>query len=98
MGINKHILIEIVYVTPLQQHLVTCHLPEGSTIEQAILVSNILSDCPEIDLKINKVGIFNKRKELQAIVREGDRVEIYRPLIIDPNTARLKRALKNKKS
>ena len=49
---------------------------------------------PEINLNENKVGIFSKQRELQDVVQAGDRIEIYRPLLIDPKAARRLRAKK----
>jgi putative ubiquitin-RnfH superfamily antitoxin RatB of RatAB toxin-antitoxin module len=66
------------------------------TAKQAIEVSGILERFPEIDLKINKIGIFGKVAKLDTLLTEGDRVEIYRPLIADPKEARKKRAAEGK--
>lgn len=62
--------------------------PDGSTVEKAIHHSGILNRFPEIDLTQNKVGIFGKLVKLDAPVKEGDRIEIYRPIIADPKTVR----------
>ncbi len=66
----------------------------GSNILQVINKSNILQEYPEIDLKINKVGIFGEICDLNKIVNENDRVEIYQPLKINPKDARRERAKK----
>jgi len=65
---------------------------EGSTIETAIERSGVLDIFPEIDLMKQSVGIFGRKKKLSDTVSEGDRVEIYRPLEIDPKEARRLRA------
>lgn len=61
-------------------------VPEGSTAQQAIESSGILGRFPELNLKKNKIGIFGKITKLTAPLSEGDRVEIYRPIIVDPKT------------
>lgn len=68
---------------PLWLHL---DLPEGSTVRDAIERSGVLAQCPEIDLARNKVGIFGKVTKLDAVLSEGSRVEIYRPITADPRT------------
>lgn len=84
-----NIKVEVVYGTTSQQIQWEGDVPVNSTIRQAILISGILSQHPEISLAKQKVGIFGKIKSMDSIVQEGDRVEIYRPLKIDPNKLRL---------
>ncbi|MDH5433716.1 MAG: RnfH family protein [Gammaproteobacteria bacterium] len=88
--------IEIIYPLPDEQKLLTLAVKSGSTIEQAIHESGILELYPEIDLNENKVGIFSKASPLETELREGDRIEIYRPLIADPKEVRRQKALKKK--
>ena len=88
--------IEVAYVKPGDQILRALEGKPGITVEQAIRNSGIIEDCPEIDLGKNKVGIFGKAAKLDAELRAGDRVEIYRPLIADPKEARKKRAQQGK--
>lgn len=88
--------IEVVYGTPTQQELLSFTVNEGVTVEQAILESNIIESFPEIDLKINKVGIWNRAAKLVDIVKDLDRIEIYRPLLADPKEVRKRRAEKAK--
>jgi putative ubiquitin-RnfH superfamily antitoxin RatB of RatAB toxin-antitoxin module len=83
--------IEVAYANPSRQFLLTLAMPSGSSVKQAIEQSGILQLCPEIDLNINKVGIFSEITTLEALLRAGDRIEIYRPLVIDPKSARRKR-------
>ncbi|MFT5427039.1 MAG: putative ubiquitin-RnfH superfamily antitoxin RatB of RatAB toxin-antitoxin module [Gammaproteobacteria bacterium] len=90
------IAIEVAYATPLQSWLIPLNVEAGTTIAQAITSSGILEQCPEIDLQINKVGIFSIIAELDTLLRAGDRIEIYRPLILDPKEARRLRAQKTK--
>ncbi|MEW8352338.1 MAG: RnfH family protein [Candidatus Thiodiazotropha sp.] len=79
-----------------EQALLTVESAEPLTAKQAIEASGILERFPEIDLKTNKIGIFGKATKLDALLSEGDRVEIYRPLIADPKEARKKRAAEGK--
>lgn len=88
--------IEIAYALPQKQELVRIHLPSGSTVRQAIEASGLLAKYPEIDLKKNKVGVYGKLTNLDAPLRDRDRVEIYRPLIADPKEVRRKRAEEGK--
>ena len=88
--------IEVAYVKPGEQIVLALQGKPGITVEQAIRDSGIIEDCPEIDLGKNKVGIFGKAARLDAELRAGDRVEIYRPLIADPKEARKKRAQQGK--
>lgn len=94
----KEITVEIVYAQPQQQTIFSVKLPEGSTVYQAIQASTILQQFPVINLEKNKVGIFGKLVKLNALVNNNDRIEIYRPLIIDPKEARRKKMLQPKTS
>ena len=88
---NK-IRIEIVYASEHRQRIIAMDLPVSVTIEQAIHDSKLLQEFPEIDLTKQKIGIFSKFCQLSDWVHDGDRIEIYRPLIIDPKEARRARA------
>jgi putative ubiquitin-RnfH superfamily antitoxin RatB of RatAB toxin-antitoxin module len=90
------ILVEVAYARPDEQALLSLEVPEGTTVQQAIERSGVLQRFPEIDLAATKVGIFGKLAKLDAALREGDRVEIYRPLIADPKEVRKKRAAEGK--
>lgn len=92
---NETVTVELVYIEPDRQYILKLDLPKGSDIEQAIRRSGVLSRFHEIDLTVNKVGIFSKIQELDYVLQPGDRVEIYRPLQIDPKEARRQRE-KNK--
>jgi putative ubiquitin-RnfH superfamily antitoxin RatB of RatAB toxin-antitoxin module len=78
--------IGVTYAEPDQQIWLSLEVPEGSTVLNAIERSGILNRCPQVDLKNNKVGIFGKITKLTTSLSEGDRVEIYRPITIDPKT------------
>lgn len=73
-------------IEPGQPLWLTVEVPEGSTAQQAIELSGILSRCPQLNLKKQKIGIFGKITKLTAPLDEGDRVEIYRPITADPKT------------
>lgn len=88
--------VEVVYAPPGEQVLERLAVAADSTVEVVIQRSGILNRFPEIDLAVNKVGIFGKAAALKAGLHEGDRIEIYRPLIADPKEARKKRAAEGK--
>lgn len=90
------VLVEIAYARPNEQLILSLHANPGITVKEAILRSGILGRYPEIDLDVNKVGIFGKAARLDAELYPGDRVEIYRALIADPKEARKKRAAEGK--
>jgi putative ubiquitin-RnfH superfamily antitoxin RatB of RatAB toxin-antitoxin module len=88
------ITVEVVFANPAEQTLVALKLAEGSTIEEAINASGLLNRFPEIDLSINKIGIFGSVCSLDRTLKQNDRVEIYRPLLNDPKETRRIRAAK----
>ena len=91
---SPEIKVEVVYALPEKQYLLKVRLAQGSTVEQAIAASGILELRTDIDLAKNKVGIFSRPVKLADAVNDGDRVEIYRPLIADPKELRRQRAEK----
>lgn len=93
----SEIRVEVVYALPERQYLRTVKLEEGSTVEQAIVASGLLELRKDIDLKSNKVGVYSRPVKLADTVSDGDRIEIYRPLIADPKELRRQRADKSKK-
>jgi len=86
------ISVEVVYALPEKQYQLYVKVEQGSTVEQAIQQSGILELRREIDLSSNKVGIYSRAVKLSDVVDEGDRIEIYRPLIADPKELRRQRA------
>jgi putative ubiquitin-RnfH superfamily antitoxin RatB of RatAB toxin-antitoxin module len=84
--------IEVVYASPEKQIVRQMNLPEGTTVEQAVKLSGILPQFPEIDLLKNRLGIYGKLVPPATILCNRDRVEIYRPLRVDPKENRRKRA------
>ena len=92
--IKETIWVEVAYARPDSQFLLKIQVPPGSNIETAIKASGILDRYPEIALTDGRVGIFGKPHGLTDPVKAGDRIEIYRPLNIDPMAARRIRAQK----
>lgn len=92
----EQLAIEVVYGTPIRQEIISCTVEPNTTIEQAILASGIVAEFPEIDLTINNVGIWNRVAKLTDIVKDLDRIEVYRPLLADPKEVRKRRAEKAK--
>ena len=90
----KQISVEVAYARPDKQQILKVSVPVDCTIETAIDRSGVLEIFPEIDLTQQKVGIFGVVKKLSSVVKEGDRIEIYRKLVIDPKEARRLRAKK----
>jgi uncharacterized protein len=91
---NDLIEVEVAYAKPAEQTVVKLQIPLGSTTEQAVNLSGILQRFPEINGYALKVGILGAVCKPDHILKQGDRVEIYRPLIHDPKDARRQRALK----
>ncbi len=87
--------IEIIYAKSSVVQRLKRKVEAGTTIREAIEGSGILQRNPEISLAKNAVGIFSQKKQLQDVVRSGDRIEIYTPLLVDPKEARRRRAKKH---
>lgn len=86
------ISVEVVYARPGMQFLQRVALSPGETVHAAIRRSGLLEQEPDIDLEQAGVGIFGKPCALDAPVYDGARIEVYRPLLIDPKALRRKRA------
>ena len=95
-GLPITIAIEVAYASVNKSCLIQVEVEEGTTVQQAIASSGILQQYPDINLQTNKVGLFSKIVALDVPVRAGDRIEIYRPLLLDPKEARRLRAEKAK--
>lgn len=89
---SEMIHVEVVYALPHEQRVLKLVVEQSATVEEIIRTSGILQMYPEIDLTVNKVGIFSRNVKLDARVRDKDRIEIYRPLLADPKEIRRKRA------
>ena len=94
---SEPINIEVVYALRDEQWLCKQSVPAETTVTDAIRLSGILDKYPEINLAVNKVGIFGKLVKPDTLLRAKDRIEIYRPLQADPKEARKKRSHKNTK-
>lgn len=86
--------VEVAYAKPEEQVILALKVPEGSSVEQTIKASGVLVRFPEIELSGIKAGIFGNACRMDQILRQADRVEIYRPLLHDPKEARRQRAAK----
>lgn len=93
---EDRISIEVAYARPDEQLVVQLQAERGITAQEAIARSGMLKRFGDIDLTINKVGVFGKIVPLEQVLVPGDRVEIYRPLVADPKEARKKRAAEGK--
>jgi putative ubiquitin-RnfH superfamily antitoxin RatB of RatAB toxin-antitoxin module len=82
------IRVEVAFATPEAQLIVPLEVPVGTTAAEAVRLSTIEDHFPEIDLNVNKLGVFGKHVRADRILRAGDRVEIYRPLKADPKVVR----------
>ncbi|WP_045750966.1 RnfH family protein [Candidatus Methylopumilus turicensis] len=89
-------IVEVAYALPNQQVILPVKVPSGTNAEAAIHASGLLAKFPEIDLAVNKIGIFGKLTKLETELRHLDRIEIYRPLIADPKEVRRQRAAEGK--
>jgi putative ubiquitin-RnfH superfamily antitoxin RatB of RatAB toxin-antitoxin module len=97
---TKNIIsVEVAYATTEKQLIVALEVPTGTTVHEAIAMSKIADEFPRIDLHTNPVGIFSRLLDGKGrptaqdyVLQSGDRIEIYRPLVIDPKQARLERA------
>jgi len=89
-------IVEVAFALPDKQSLISIEIENGSTLKEAIEASGILETFEQIDLTKNRVGIFAKFATLDTILRDKDRVEIYRSLIADPKKIRKERAAEGK--
>ena len=85
--------VAVVYAEPRRVFSVALELPPGATVADAIERSGIRAARPGLEIRADRVGVFARRVALDAALRDGDRVEIYRPLTLDPKEARRRRAL-----
>ncbi|WP_246795259.1 RnfH family protein [Burkholderia perseverans] len=89
--------VQVCYALPTQQTLIDLAVPENTTVRAAIEASGIVARHPEIDVSVAKTGVFGKLAPLDTVLRDGDRVEIYRPLVVDPKAARQRRVDKTRR-
>lgn len=89
---SNEIIIEVAYGDTRSQTILRLQVKSGTTVGEAIIQSGIMKQFPEINLGVNKVGIFGKLARIDTVLINRDRVEIYRALIADPKEARRRRA------
>ncbi len=90
--------VDVVYAASAdEQRVVAVELPADATVGNAIDASGLLRRYPEINLARNAVGIFGERVTLDRVLEDGERVEIYRPLVANPREARRRRASEKRK-
>jgi len=89
------IRVEVAYATPARQAILQVMVPIGCTVAEAIERSGIHSQFPNISIDPDAVGVFSRKVPLDHVLRAGDRVEIYRPLEVDPKETRRRRARKD---
>jgi uncharacterized protein len=88
--------VQVVYAMPDRQDIVSIKLPQGAVLKQALEASGLLQKYPEIDADKGRFGIFSRLSKPDTVLRELDRVEIYRSLIADPKEVRRQRAAEGK--
>jgi putative ubiquitin-RnfH superfamily antitoxin RatB of RatAB toxin-antitoxin module len=94
MAEPARIRVSVAYAEPDHAFVAEFELPAGSTVADAIEASGIREKHPGLEIRDDRLGIFSRRAAPDAVLRDGDRVEIYRPLRIDPKEARRMRARK----
>ncbi|MCR8921266.1 RnfH family protein [Dasania sp. GY-MA-18] len=98
MSVTPTITIEVAYALPNKQKIIALEVAEGTTVYEGAMASGMEQFFPGLSIADAKLGIFGKAvaKPQQQTLRDGDRVEIYRPLLIDPKEVRKARAEKVK--
>ena len=88
--------VEVAYARPEKQVILPVNVDAGTTIGGAIVQSGLMIEFPELDIEHSEVGIFGKVMPMTTVLSDGDRVEVYRPLIADPKEVRRQRAAEGK--
>lgn len=89
---SEQINIQVCYALPERQEIIRLKVAGGAVLKDAVEQSGLLEKYPEISLEQGKFGVFGKLSKTDTVLREGDRIEIYRPLIADPKESRRKRS------
>lgn len=92
MASAEAIRVEVAYARPGEQLILEIEVPAGATAADAVIASGILDRFAEIDLPNARLGLFSRPVAHDEPLRDGDRVEIYRPLQADPKQVRRQRA------
>jgi uncharacterized protein len=95
---NTLIHVEVAYALSDCQWLITLDLPDGTTLAEAIIRSGLCRELPDLDPQRALAGVFGVLAGADTVLRDGDRVEIYRPLLADPKEIRRRRALKTRRN
>lgn len=93
MAVEETIRIEVVYATPAAQDVVLVEVPRGASVQDAVFGSGLLARHPGIDADNPPLGVYGRRVSADTRVEAGDRVEIYRELIVEPKQMRRLRAV-----
>ncbi len=89
---SDKINVEVAYALPDKQKLIDFKVPKGTNAIEAVKLSGVVQFFPDISLEDAHLGIFSQHIEHDQVLKEGDRVEIYRPLLADPKEVRKRRA------
>ena len=89
---GSSVWVEVAFATPRKQRVLRVEVPTGCTVAQAIERSGIRQEFPGMQVDAGAVGVFSRKVPMEHVLQEGDRVEIYRPLIVDPRETRRRRA------
>jgi len=92
--VKENLSVSVTYANPENPLWLKVQVPQGSTVEDAIRSSDLFTRYPDLDLTAIKVGIFGKTTDLEQPLNDGDRVELYSPITVDPKT--VPRRKKNK--
>ena len=96
MADPKLLEVEVIYALPDEQHQVTLQVAPGTTVREVLMQATTQSEFPELDVTSCPVGVFGREVESGFVVAAGDRVEVYRPLAMDPREARRRAAEQGK--
>lgn len=88
--------IEVAYARPERQWLLALEVDAGTTAQSALLASGLLAECPELQLGEPVLGVWSRKVTADTVLEAGDRLEVYRPLLADPKTARRQRAVRQR--
>ena len=86
----------VVFLDAGAEHVLRVELSAGSTLADAVVASGLALRVPRFKLEVYSLGVWGKLKAPGTLLRDGDRVEVYRPLTADPNIARQRRVVKKR--
>ncbi len=88
--------VEVAYARPDRQWLLALEVDAGATAQAALLASGLLAECSELQIGEPVLGVWSRKVTADTVLEPGDRLEVYRPLVADPKTARRNRAAKQR--